>query len=516
MSTRRQFLVASSSLLLAAPLARAAGRAPLRFAADPFSLGVASGFPSPDSMVLWTRLAPQPLAPGGGMDPVVVPVQWELAADERFAKVVRSGITWAEPALGHSVHVEPEGLEAGRDYWYRFRVGNTVSPVGRTWTATPAGQSRNSLQIAVACCQHWETGFYTAYQQILRDAPDMILHVGDYIYENNRARNRVRDHGTAECYTLEDYRARYALYRSDAGLRAAHAACPWMLVPDDHEVDNDYANDISEDDDVPALFLARRALAYQAYYENQPLPRRAVPMGPDIRLYSSRALGDLASIHLLDERQYRSPHACPAPGRRGGNRVNVDDCPQLLDSSRTMLGAQQEVWIDARLASDKARWNLVVQGVVTAYVQEEPGSKLRYWTDSWNGYAPARQRLMDSISNRAPPNPLIIGGDIHAFIASDIRRRPGDNSTPLLTSELVATSVSSEGAGKAVMDATLGGRPEVHYADDAKRGYLRLQLDAKQVRADMVAMDSVREPTSKASVAASFVLEAGRRGLQSA
>lgn len=516
MSSRRQFLHACGAALLSAPLARGAGAGVPRFGADPFSLGVASGFPTTDSVVLWTRLAPQPLAPGGGMDPVVVPVQWELSGDSRFAQVLRRGTAWAEPALGHSVHVEPEGLEPGREYWYRFRCGAATSMVGRTWTATPAGQSPGRLQLAVACCQHWETGYYTAYQQMLRDAPDLILHVGDYIYENNRPRNRVRDHGTAECYSLEDYRARYALYRSDAALRAAHASCPWMLVPDDHEVDNDYAGDVSEDDDAPALFLARRAVAYQAYYENQPLPRRALPMGPDMRLYGTRKMGDLLSIHLLDERQYRSPHACPPPGRRGGNRVYVDDCPQLLDPSRTMLGARQEAWLDAQLAADRSRWNVVVQGVVTAYVQEEPGTKLRYWTDSWNGYGPARQRLMDSLVRRAPPNPLIIGGDIHAFIASDIRSRPGDNSTPLLTSELVATSISSEGPGKAVVDATLGGRPEVHYADDARRGYLRVTLDAKQARADLVAMDSVREPQSKASVAAAFVVEAGRRGLQTA
>jgi alkaline phosphatase D len=267
-----------------------------RFASDPFTLGVASGYPTADSVVLWTRLAPSPLEPGGGMRPEVVPVSWELASDAARRQIIRRGVTYATPEWAHSVHVELGHLDPAREYWYRFTCGEARSRIGRTRTAPAPGAPLSRLRLAVASCQHYEHGYYNAYRHMLADELDLIVHVGDYIYELSYGSDPVRSQGAQEAYTLEDYRALHALYKTDPDLAAAHAACPWLLVWDDHDVDNDYAGAYSEEDDDPELFLARRAGAYRAYYEHLPLPRRAVPFGPDMRLYTQRAFGDLATI----------------------------------------------------------------------------------------------------------------------------------------------------------------------------------------------------------------------------
>ena len=284
-----QQLVALAGASLLPPGSLRAAQA-MRFSENPFTLGVASGYPTPDDVVLWTRLAPSPMAPGGGMAPEVVAVEWEVASDAAFRSVVRSGVEYATPEWAHSVHVEPGGLEAGRPYWYRFTAGGARSPVGRTATAPARGASPERLRLAVASCQQYEHGYYTAYQAMVADEPDLILHLGDYIYELSWGDRRIRQHGTPECHSLDDYRARYALYKGDPLLQAAHQACPWLLTWDDHEVENDYAADVSEEDDEPEWFLARRAAAYRACYEHQPLPRRALPYGPYLRMHTSASV----------------------------------------------------------------------------------------------------------------------------------------------------------------------------------------------------------------------------------
>ena len=319
---RRQLLLGGLACAVAPmlPITSARAAADARALRDnPFTLGVASGYPRPDGFVLWTRLAPQPLIPGGGLPPdAMLPVQWEVAEDESMRRVVRSGTDYAVAQWAHSVHVEPAGLQPGREYWYRFRVGEHRSAIGRTRTAVAPGATLARLRLAVASCQQYEHGYYAAYRHMREDAPDLIVHVGDYIYEQSWGTNPVRSHGAPECYTLDDYRTRHALYRGDEDLQAAHAACPWLVTWDDHEVDNDYAAAISEENDAEALFLARRAAAYQAYYEHMPLPRRAVPFGAHMRLHAARAFGDLAQIVMLDGRQYRSPHCLSGarPARR--------------------------------------------------------------------------------------------------------------------------------------------------------------------------------------------------------
>lgn len=515
MTDRRDFL---SAALLAVgwPVWGRASQPARRaeFDRDPFTLGVASGYPSERGVVLWTRLAPDPLVRGARAAETDLFVEWELAGDAEFSRIHRRGTALAEAAWGHSVHVDLDDLPAGQSWFYRFRAGRHISPVGRTWTTPTTGAFSTPLRIALMSCQHYEQGFYHAYRHALDAGVDLFVHLGDYLYENNTAAP-VRRHDLGECVTLEDYRLRYGWYRSDPALQAAHAACPWLVTHDDHEVDNDYADLQSEDPADQAGMRARRAAAYQAYYEFLPLPRSARPRGPRMSLYHTASFGSLLDFHLLDTRQYRAPQPCPTPPKRGGSRVYLDACPDWFDPGRTMLGDRQERWIASALRRSRARWNLLAQGVVFTQVDEDAGPRTLHWNDSWAGYPLARRRLLETIEASGVANPLILGGDIHAFIAADQRRDWGVASSPIVTSELVTTSVSSGPPPQKVIDAY--NRPDtrdVHFADGRQRGYLRLALTSDEITAEMVGFESVRSADARAQVLARFRLEAGQRGLQ--
>jgi alkaline phosphatase D len=279
---------------------------------------------------------------------------------------------------------------------------------------------------------------------------------------------------------------------------------------DDHEVDNDYAGEVSEENDDRALFLARRAAAYRAYYEHMPLPRRAVPFETEMRLYAQRAFGDLANIFMLDQRQYRSPEACPAPGRGGGNRVSASGCTELALPERTMLGAKQEAWLSAALSASRARWNLLGQGTVMSYIDEQEGPERRFWTDAWNGYPAARARLMTVLTERKIANPVVLSGDIHAFIVSGLHREAADLDSPVVAAELVTTSISSQGIAQSTLDAWRAINPNLSFADARYRGYLRLGVTRDHLLADLVGLDSVKTRQTQARTLRSYVLEAGR------
>ena len=515
--TRRHFLrgslaSASALALSGAPWRTLHAASAPHFAKDPFTLGVASGYPTQSSVVLWTRLAPTPREPGGGVPPQVIPVEWEIASDDKMTRVVRKGTDYATPEWAHSIHAEPNGLEPARDYWYRFTVGNARSPIGRTRTAPALNAPLANLKLAVASCQQYEQGYFTAYKHMLAGNPDLVLHVGDYIYELTWGDDLVRSHDAPEAYTLDDYRQRYALYKSDPDLAAAHAACPWLVTWDDHEVDNDYAGAISEENDDPDLFIARRTAAYRAYYEHMPLPRRAVPFGTSMRLYAQRAFGDLANVFMLDQRQYRSPEACSQPGRGGGNRVSPRECPALEQPQRQMLGERQESWLFAALANSKARWNLLGQGTVMSYLNERAGDEPRYWTDAWNGYPAARARLMDALVAKPIANPVVLSGDIHAFVVSGLHRKAANLDTPIIASELVTTSISSQGIDQKTFDRWSAINPNLLIADGQHRGYLRLDVSRERLQADLIAMDTVKSANAGAKTLRSFVIEAGRPG----
>lgn len=336
---------------------------PPRFSENPFTLGVASGDPEPDGVVLWTRLAPQPLE-GGGMPNEPVPTQWEVAEDEAFSKVVRKGVAWAMPQLGHSVHVEVDGLEPHRWYFFRFHAGKETSPTGRTRTAPLSDALPDRMRFAFTSCQHFESGYFNGYPHMQKEDLDLVIHLGDYIYEYAGHDQRPRKHIGGEIESLDDYRVRYSQYRLDPTLQETHRLFPWLVTWDDHEFDNNYANLVSEEDGVsPEEFLARRMNAYQAYYEFMPLRRRSFPQGPHMTLYRSCQYGRLANFHVLDTRQYRTDqpngdHQKPMTGK-------------VFDPQATILGKDQEYWLMTSLLTSPSTWNVLAQQVMMAPLNRE-------------------------------------------------------------------------------------------------------------------------------------------------
>src|SRR5688572_10418315 len=511
---RRRFLQALSALGLAAPFpARTQSlNAKPRFAAFPFSLGVASGYPGTSWLTLWTRLAPVPFAPGGGMPPEIVPVTWEVARDEAMKDIAASGTVYATPEWGHSVHAEATGLQSNRPYFYRFSAGDAQSAVGRTRTVPGFGGKPLRLRFAFASCQQYEQGYYGAYRHMAADQPDLIVHLGDYIYEGSWGRDHLRKHNTSEAVTLDDYRARHALYKSDPDLQAAHAACPWLLTWDDHEVSNDYAADRSERLDTPEWFLARRAAAYKAWYENMPVPRRMLPVGPHMRIHARAIYGNLASFSLVDNRQYRSPQPCQRPGRGGGSSVDPAECADLADPKRTFLGAQQEQWLEDGLASSRQRWNVIAQQTLMAQLNraEAPGKSV--WTDGWDGYPGSRRRLLEHLATAKVSNPVVIGGDVHAFYVSQLKPDFDDPGSPVVASEFVGTSISSQHGAQDWLEKRRAANPHVLLAESRYRGYTRVDVTPKRMQVDLRAMESVQTREAPCSTLASFVVEDGRPG----
>lgn len=504
---RRLFLgfgAALSSLPLLGVQARGE-TAPAKFKSDPFTLGVASGDPSPDGFVLWTRLAPEPLVPRGGMPPTKVEVAWEVAEDEAFQKIARHGTSVATPQLGHSVHVELAGLKPDRWYYYRFRAGDAASPVGRTRTMPRPDATPGRMRFAFTSCQHYETGLYTAYQQMAADECDLVFHLGDYIYEGAGRAGNVRQHVGPELATLDDYRIRLSQYRSDPDLHGMHAAAPWMVTWDDHEFDNNYADLVSEEQGIdPAEFAQRRANAYQAYYEMMPLRRRSIPFGPHLQLYRRASFGRLAELIVLDDRQHRTDQ----PNGDRGAPLNAE----ALSPENSMLGARQYNWLTRSLLRSQGTWNVLAQQVMMALVDRAPGEPERFSMDQWPGYAYERARLLQFLADRQVPNPVVLTGDIHSNWANELRvddRRP---ETDRVATEFVCTSLSSGGNGvdkPGYLDQLYAENPCVKYHNQ-ERGYVRCTLTPRSWQSDYVVCEDVTKPNGPIKVRASFVVEAGR------
>jgi alkaline phosphatase D len=480
-----------------------------KFTSDPFSLGVASGDPLPDGVVLWTRLAPDPLN-GGGMPPRAVTVNWEVAADEGMKEVVLRGAAAASPELGHSVHVETQGLKPGRWYWYRFTVGNAVSPIGRTRTAPALNARLDRLRFAFASCQHYESGFFTAYKHMADEQLDLVVHLGDYIYEGAPVSGRPRQHNGPEIVSLEDYRNRYALYKSEHNLKLAHAAFPWVVTWDDHEVDNNYAGDVPEDKQSRQAFLDRRAHAYQAYYEHMPLRRSSLPRGPDMRVYRRLRFGDLAEFNALDTRQYRTDQPC-------GDGVKPL-CPEALNPQATMMGAAQERWLFNNLDRSKALWNVIAQQVMMAPWDSAAGVERRLSMDKWGAYPAALDRFLKFLRDRKPSNPVVITGDIHSNWVADIKADFNDSSSAVVATEFVGTSITTGGDGMDMrpdVERQMGENPHVKFFN-GQRGYVRCDLNPKRWQTEYRVIAAVTKPDEPVSTRASFVVENGKPGTLSA
>jgi alkaline phosphatase D len=501
--TRRHLL----HLALAAGIAPAFTRHATAADIPRFTLGIASGHPRADGMVLWTRLMGDDL-------PRQVTVRWEVAEDESFTRIAVSGEEIAEQAWAHSVHAEPSGLRSDRWYWYRFIALGQTSPAGRTRTA-PAPDADATLRFSIASCQRWDHGHYAAWRHMAGEPLDLVMFLGDYIYEYPYVPNRVRTHdGLFEVKTLSQYRARYAQYKSDPALQAAHAAAPWLLVWDDHEVENDYAG--LQGTAAGQDFVARRAAAYRAYWEHQPFPKAWRPNGADMRLYARHEWGRLARIHALDDRQYRDPQACPhKPGQGGSNTVRLKDCPALSNDKRTLLGPEQERWLAD--GWDSQRWNLLAQQTLMArFSWRDPAQDATVWTDGWDGYAPSRQRLLASAHEKKAADVVVLGGDVHSHYVADLKLDFDDASSPVVASEFCGSSITSRSIAQSRLDAALPFNPHIRYGRSDQRGYMSFVLERDRLQARVWAVDDVNDPKSNVRTVARFVVEAGRAGVQGA
>ncbi|MEV2271676.1 alkaline phosphatase D family protein [Nonomuraea africana] len=517
--SRRGFLTATLVAGSAAAIPGWAGSASAA-TGTPFTLGVASGDPTLSGVVLWTRLAPDPLAVDGrgGMPDQAVPVEWQVAKDEGFTRVVREGVARATPERGHSVHVELEGLRPGREYFYRFRAGGEISQVGRTKTAPPPGADLSSLAFAFVSCQNWYEGFYTAYRHLAQEDLDVVFHLGDYLYEYGVGATggvrgvRLPEQYLKETFTLTEYRNRHALYRTDPDLQAAHAMFPWMVTVDDHDVENNWAKDISQIDKEPdqdrEVFLQRRAAAFQAYYEHLPLRRSSMPWGPDMRLYRRATFGRLASFSVLDTRQYRDDQPC--------GDGEVVGCADRLDPARTMLGAAQEEWLLHGLHRSPATWNLVAQQLLMAPLDHDASPDVQsFGMDLWDGYAAARDRLLTGMVEREVRNPVVLSGDIHRSLAAELRTNFDDPNSPVMGVEFAGTSISSgrDGADQDRLGQTfLAANPHLKF-HNVQRGYVRATATPQALTVDYRVVPYVSRPGAPVSTRASFAVEAGRPGL---
>jgi len=447
----------------------------------PFELGVASGMPRPNSVLLWTRLLVDEcdyISSEKVGEPLNV--GWELFDDEALKNCVRRGETLTDRNRGHSIHVKVEGLNPATSYWYRFHSGNAVSSVGRTKTAPESNESVKSLRFALASCQNYEAGEYTAYQDMLAQDLDFVLFVGDYIYESNTSRpNSKRTHTGGEPQTLDQYRARYVQYKKDPLLQAAHAKYPWILMWDDHEVVNDYANDLDPAYSGTEAFLKRRAAAYRAYFEHQP-----IDLGPQLQsahessmdLNDTYSWGQLAQLWTLDCRQYRSHHACSSQGR-GGGRV-IMSCEELEDANRTMFGFDQEVWLSKGLQDSKKLWKFVAQTTQISSTRiSTPIGKLTY-TDAWDGYPQARRRLLEDLHRSKINNVVTLGGDVHMNVAANLRLAPNDSGSPIVASEFVTTSITSPGLGQNTTGLIKASNSDIVHMQSDERGYSLITVDA--------------------------------------
>ncbi|MEM1195660.1 MAG: alkaline phosphatase D family protein [Pseudomonadota bacterium] len=415
----------------------------------PFQLGVASGEPEPDGFVIWTRLAPNPLEPGYGMPTAAIEVKWLVASDARMKEVVAQGVAIARPELGHAVHVEVAGLLPDRPYWYRFVVGRERSAIGQSRTTPAFGQPTQKVRFAVAGCQNYEEGYYTAHRYLAAEEPDFVYFSGDYIYEyrGNRFRNywdgpreNVRQHFGQEVHTLEDYRRRYAQYKMDVDLQAAHAIAPWFVTWDDHEIDNNWVSDFDQDETPPIYFRMRQQMAMQAYYEHMPLRASSLPIGNAMQLYRQARWGDLLDFNLLDTRQYRSNQPC-------GDRWGVV-CDDINDPTAQVLGETQETWLYDKLRSSQSRWQVLAQQVMMMDLDRAPGPERAENLDSWAGYRTPRNRVLSQIKDLELKSVVVLTGDEHQNYAGELHldgKRPGP--APLAT-EFVSTSITSGGDGE--------------------------------------------------------------------
>ncbi|NMO51782.1 alkaline phosphatase [Actinoplanes sp. TBRC 11911] len=511
MPTRRQ-------VLATAALASGAAALPAtRSDTNVFPLGVASGDPLPHAVILWTRLMGRHLNSR-------VEVEWQVARDERFRHIEKHGRTTARRELAHSVHVDARGLDEGCEYFYRFRALGEISPVGRTRTA-PGSR----LRFGIVNCQDFQNGYWPAYWGLADEDLDVVLHLGDYIYEYDpSSRFADRNHttpqtpGLDQLVTLDDYRARHAQYKGDPALQKAHAMVPWIVTWDDHETENNYAGLVDEIDDTGArnqtvaAFKKQRAAAYQAYYEHMPIRADLRPGSADLRIFRRFDFGRLLRLNVLDTRQYRTDQPGGFPGDFGLAEAGT------ANTAGTLTGEDQERWLRAGLDHSPARWNVIAQQVMMSRIKfpnptGNPVPPIVANLDQWDGYAPQRTRLLTHLQNARVANPVVLAGDIHSTWFSELRTDFDRPDLAPVAVEFTATSVSSDfpiafDAPLKALNPTLN--PHVRYFDGSRRGYLRCTVTKSAWHTDVRTVETIDVRRTPVTTSAAYVVESGRSMLQ--
>lgn len=515
-TSRRIFLKQLGAATLALPMTTA--WAQHKFSRNPFGLGVASGSPTHDGVVLWTRLF-DPGVFSSHLPDENLAVKWEVATDPGFHQIVQSGMAQAVAGLAHSVHVEVNGLPSDQWFHYRFMAGTHISPTGKTRTfASPGVDTPNPLRIAFASCQHYEQGYFNAYPHLVKEAPDLMVFLGDYIYEYAPGKQGVRSHSGSWCLTLEDYRQRYAQYKQEPELQAIHAACPWWLTWDDHEVQNDYAGTQAGSVGPQSNFAKRRANAYQAYYEHMPL-KAAVLMqgiagldnGAEMRIYDHVRYGNLLSLSMLDTRQYRTAQACTPGGKTGSGVLDPRQCEQLNDEARSMLGLAQEQWLEQQLAGSQAQtWNILAQSTLFGACSFNTSEGVKIWNDGWDGYPAARKRLTDQLTRHHVPRPIILGGDVHENWVGYVKADYSTPNSPVVGVEFCGTSIASYDGKNTT--ARQRRNPHFVYSEGSRKGYAIALFSKSEMRVHLRATLDHRSRESAVETLASFRVAADASG----
>jgi len=490
-----------------------------------FRHGVASGDPRPTAVVLWTRLTPiEAAAPGSGKGPRAV-VTWQVATDEDFRRVVRSGSFHTGPSRDHTVKLDATGLQPARWYFYRFHYNGVSSPAGRTRTAPAVDASPDHLRFGVVSCSHWESGYFAAYRHLAkRDDLHAVLHLGDYIYEYGAGDGVCAHVPSHEILSLADYRQRHAQYKSDRDLQALHARYPWIVTWDDHEVANDRWKDGAENhDEGEGDYLARRARAYKAYDEWMPVRLDGtVALNDGTRIYRRLAFGTLAEISMLDLRSYRDQQ--------------VSGPTAQLDSSRTITGDPQMVWLKGMLSRTQSQWKVIGTSVmitpwVTADLPDEMVAPIAETTgqpidgtgfnpDAWDGYTADRREVLDHIEAGNIKDVVFVTGDVHSAWACEL---PFDSGNPLSESggvEFVCTSVTSDnidditGAPPRTLtvvaeEAIKASNPQVKYLNYDDHGYSVLDLTRERTQMDYFVLADKHDKSTTASWTASYATASG-------
>jgi alkaline phosphatase D len=482
---------------------------PASFGDNPFTLGVASGDPAPDGIVLWTRLAPHP-AELSSLGQRAIPVRWRVATDPAMRRVVARGTSAAVAGLAHSVHVEVNGLEPRHDYFYQFDVRGEESAVGHFRTAPRLRDQLARLQFAFATCQDWASGYYTAYRDMLAHDLDLVLHLGDYTYEygiGDTPRGPAPAGFEAETVDLPTYRLRHTLHKLDPDLQAAHAKFPFVVVWDDHEVANDYSGLAPEWDQPSPEFAARRAAAYQAYYEHMPIRATTAQSRAGLRIYRRFSYGRLAEFTMLDDRQYRTDNPC-------GDGESLR-CDEALTGNYTMLGRAQEQWFARGMRQSDARWNIVGQQLLLAELEHATIQPDWFWNDAWDGYPRARRRLLADVAESGARNPVFLTGDWHSTFVNDLKLDFKDPRAPVVATEFVTPAITTGGDGTPYgpyYAPMIPFNPHIRFYEGDRRGYFKATVTPREMRLDLRFVTSVENPGGTGYAAGSWIVQDGVAG----